>query len=241
MYVSTLLSCQLSFRGRLRPLLPFFSGFSSSVPVTVCNLPSPVCSGVVAMALSVCSVTYSSATPMVSSALFAPPLNIMPVEPASKQRCEDLLEDRFEMLAIFKVVWATFKCSSQHLSDRPGPSSASLAIALAVSSSAAPACDPSVSAAGAGPLTLSGSPPSSQSATSSHSPAHSRLRSLPIACRSCGPCLVFIGPGPGTCLPVGGLQLLVTFRAASFAHSGSTRSSSECWRASCRRSPLSWR
>ena len=75
-----------------------FSMFSLSIPVLLSNLPSPVCTGVVttASSLSVCSVTYSAATPVVLSTPFAPPLNVTPVEPSCKRHCQFLLEDHLE-------------------------------------------------------------------------------------------------------------------------------------------------
>ena len=70
-----------------------------------------------------------------------------------------------------------FRGSSEHLSERLGPSLSSFASASAVSSSAAPASSPSVPAVDAGPSTPSGSSPSSRSTASSWSPACSRSRS----------------------------------------------------------------
>ena len=64
-----------------------FSGFCPSMPVPLCNLPSPVYTGVAttALSLSECSVTYPAATPVVSSAPFALSLNVTPAKPSRKQ------------------------------------------------------------------------------------------------------------------------------------------------------------
>ena len=54
-------------------------------------------------------MTYSAATPVVSSIPFAPPLNVTLVEPSHKRRSEDSSEDHLEMLAAFEEVWVARK------------------------------------------------------------------------------------------------------------------------------------
>ena len=83
-----------------------FSGFSPSMHVPLCNLPSPVCTGVVTAALSstMFSVTYLAATPVASSAPFAPPLNVMPAEPLCMLCHKDSSEDCLKMLAAVEEV-----------------------------------------------------------------------------------------------------------------------------------------
>ena len=82
------------------------------------------------------------------------------------------------MLAAFEELWAASEHSSQRLSPRLGLSSAPLAAVMSASSSAASALIPAVPAAGAGPLTPRGSPPSSRSAAAfSRSSRCSRLQS----------------------------------------------------------------
>ena len=145
-----------------------FSGFSPSAPVPLCHLLSSLCTGVVmtVSSSSVCSMTSSAATPVVSTALIVLPLVVMPVEPVHKWRREDLLEDRQEMLATFEVAFiptsvgpsrlfvSTFGCcSTRVVFCCPGPG-------------------PSVPAAGARPSTPPGSLPSSRSAASSKSLPH---------------------------------------------------------------------
>ena len=80
------------------------------MPVSLCNLPSPVCPGIVITTLSsaACSVTYSTATTVVSAALFVPRLDVMPLESSCKRRREDSSSSvyRLEMLAAFEEVWA---------------------------------------------------------------------------------------------------------------------------------------
>ena len=71
------------------------------------------------------------------------------MEPERKRRHVELSEDRQEMLAAFEELWAARKCSSQRPSAHLGPPLVPL------------------SAAGVGPLTPPGSPPSFQSAASS--------------------------------------------------------------------------
>ena len=106
------------------------------MPVPLYNLPSQVCTGLVTTALSssVCSVTHSAATPVVSSTPFAPHLNVMPTEPLRKWCRLDLSEDRRQMLAAFKEVWVARKHLSQRLLECLSP----LAAVSAVSLSAAP-------------------------------------------------------------------------------------------------------
>ena len=110
----------------------------------------------------------------VASAPFAPPLDVMPVEPSCKGCYEESSEDCLEMLVAFKKVWVASKRSSEHPSECLGPSLASSAPASAASYSAAPASSPSVPAAGSEPSNPSGSLPSSWSAASSQSLAHVR-------------------------------------------------------------------
>ena len=57
---------------------------------------------------SVCSVTYSAATPIVSTVPFAPPLDVIPAKPVHKRCHEDSSVDRL-MLAAFEEVYATRK------------------------------------------------------------------------------------------------------------------------------------
>ena len=99
-----------------------FSGFSPAMPVPLCQLPSPSGSGVVTTthSLTVCSVTFLAAAPVVSSAPFVAPLEVAPVEPDRKQRHVDLPQDRAAMLAAFEYLWANRRCSDQHPSPCPG-------------------------------------------------------------------------------------------------------------------------
>ena len=85
------------------------------MPVPLCNLPSPVCTNVVMMSFSstVCLATYLAATPVVSSAPFASPLDVMPVETLHRRHWVESLEDHIEMLAAFEKVWAAHKRSSE--------------------------------------------------------------------------------------------------------------------------------
>ena len=54
--------------------------------LSLCNLPSPVCAGVMtALSSSVCLVTYSTSTPVVAFTPFAP-LNVTPAEPSRLHR-----------------------------------------------------------------------------------------------------------------------------------------------------------
>ena len=78
-------------KGKVYSSSSSFLGFFPSMPVPLCNLPSPVCSGIVTTTLSLaaCSVTYSAATPIVSAAPFVPLSDVMPLEPSRKWRWED--------------------------------------------------------------------------------------------------------------------------------------------------------
>ena len=171
--------------------------------VPLCQLPSPVCTAIVTtkFPLSMCSVTYSAAAPVVSAAPFAPPIEVTPVEPVRKQRCEDSSEDRQNMLATFEELWAARKRSSRHPSTRLDLSSAPSAVTPPVSISAAPVRLFLLLVLGFRLL------PGLCHPTTVCSPVcHPQtFMQLPLGIRRSQP-----GPGPdlGTHLPVGGLRPL---------------------------------
>ena len=63
-----------------------FSGFSCSMPVSLCQLPSPAGTGVVTTtpSFTACAATYLAAAPLVSSTLFVPPGDVNSMEPGRK-------------------------------------------------------------------------------------------------------------------------------------------------------------
>ena len=98
-----------------------FSDFLPSMPVPLCQLPSPAGSDVVTTtpSSSVCVVTYSATTSVISAALFIAPADATPVEPGHKQRHIESLEHA-KMLAAFEDFWA----ARRHSSPCPGPATA---------------------------------------------------------------------------------------------------------------------
>ena len=88
-----------------------FLGFSPAMPVPLCQLLSPVGSGVVTTAPSstVCSVTFSAVVPVISAAPFVPPLEVMPVERNCKRHCVETPEGQAKMLTASEEFWASWK------------------------------------------------------------------------------------------------------------------------------------
>ena len=72
-----------------------FSGFFLAMLVPLCQLPSPVGSGVMMTTplLTVCPVSFSACAPVVSTIPFVPPLEVTPVEPDRKRHRVESPED----------------------------------------------------------------------------------------------------------------------------------------------------
>ena len=77
-----------------------FSGFSSIMPVPLCQLPSPSDSGIVMTtpSSSVCAVTYSASALIVSTAPLFAPLDVTPVEQDHKWHRVESPVERAKML-----------------------------------------------------------------------------------------------------------------------------------------------
>ena len=88
------------------------------MPVPLCQVPSPVFTGVVTTVSSstLCLATYSAVAAVISAAPFVPSLEVTPVEPMRKRHCEESSEDCQEILAAFEELWATREHSSLFMS-----------------------------------------------------------------------------------------------------------------------------
>ena len=94
-----------------------FLGFYASVPVPLCQFPSPVGTNVVMTTLlsAACAVTFSAALPIISAAHYVLLYDVMPLEPSCKHHMEDSTSsaEGLEMLVGFEKVWVACKCLSE--------------------------------------------------------------------------------------------------------------------------------